>query len=121
MARQIIILETRRLTDGSNTIAGVNWFPIASVPAQVPLPGFTSVCANLTGGAAMTAPEQAALIAGTTREELFLLNYSSATSTATIKADLQKRYVDRTAAIALEPPIRQFYGVSFDSVSGWSA
>ena len=43
------------------------------------------------------------------------------TSTAEMKALINKRYVDKATAVSAEPATRAFYGVLFDSVTGWSA
>lgn len=120
MARQIVILETRKAGDGVTRITGFNWFPIALATARVPRPGFVSAGVGLTGGAAITAAEQTALEDGLVREETFSTDFAASTTNAQIKAELVRKFVDRAAAIAAEPPMRQFYGVSYDG-SVWSA
>ena len=120
MARQILLLDTIKASDGITQVSGFCWFPIATVNARVPLPGFISAGAPFTGGAVITAGEQAALEDGSVREERFNRIYPASTTNAQIKADLVRFFTDRAAAIALLPPTRAVYGVSYDGTS-WSA
>lgn len=118
--RQIIVLETRKGGDGVSVVNGFFWFPISNVNARVPRPGFISAGSSLTGAAAITPAEQAALEDGSVREENFAVNFAASTTVAQVKADLVRRYTDRAASVAAEPPTRAFYGLSYDGTS-WSA
>ena len=120
MARQILLTETAKASDGITVVTGFFWFPIAASNARVPRPAFVSAGVGFTGSALMTAGEQTALEDGSVREERWVKQFSASTTNAQIKAELQRCYVDRTAAVALEPATRQFYGVSFDGTV-WSA
>ena len=119
MARQIIILETRKSGDGVTQVTGFHWFGILVAAAKVPKPSFVSAGATILGARAITPAEQLALEDGSTREESFAIPYSSSTTTAQIQADLQRRWTDRKAAVDAEPPTRQFFGLAWDGTS-WS-
>lgn len=114
MARQIIILETRKAVDGVTNVTGVNWFAIAAANARVPHLGFSSAASGLAGAKAITPTEQAALEDGSVREESFSIQLAASTTNTQIQAELVRRFTDRAAAIATEPPTRQFYGASWD-------
>lgn len=118
MARQIVVLETRKGSDGVTQVNGVMWFPIASAAARLPRAGFVSGLNGLTSNT-ITAPEQAALEDGSVREEPFAVPYPSTVTLAQVKADLINRYGARATAIAAEPAIRQFYGLTYDG-SAWA-
>lgn len=121
MARQIIILETVKGSDGVTNVRTVQWFPIAAPAARVPAPGFRSAAAALAGTSAqITASEQASLDDGSVREEVVNVQIAASATNAQIKAELVRRYSDRAAAIAAEPPTRQYFGVSYDGAA-WSA
>lgn len=120
MARQILLTETRKASDGITQVNGFFWYPIAAANAQVPRPGFVSAGIGFTGAALITPAEQASLEDGSVREESFGRVYPASTTNAQIKADLQKYFTDRSAAVALEPPTRQYFGVSFNGTV-WSA
>lgn len=120
MARQIIILETRKGVDGVTNVSGANWFAIAAANARVPRLGFISAAAGLTAAKAITPAEQTALEDGSVREEAFTVQLAASTTNAQIQAELVRRYTDRAAAIATEPPTRQFYGSSWDGAT-WTA
>ncbi len=115
MARQITVLEQESLGGGTRIVHGVFWFPVAAGPRQVPRPGLVSKAT------AVTTQEQTDLEAGLTREEPFAIEMPAGYPVAPVKALLQARYTDRAAAILLEQAARNFYGVTFDSVTGWSA
>lgn len=117
MARQIIVLETVKASDGVVAVNVVQWFPIAAATNRTPRPGAVSRAASAI---TVLPAEQASLEDGSVREEFINVGYPASMTTAAIKADLQKRYTDRATAIAAEPPIRQFYGVTFDGTA-WSA
>jgi hypothetical protein len=119
MARQIIVLETRKAVDGVTNVTGVNWFAIAAANARVPRNGYVSAASGLTGAKAITPAEQTALEDGSVREESFAVQLAASTTNAQIQAELVRRYTDRAAAIAAEPPTRQFYGASWDG-SVWT-
>jgi hypothetical protein len=118
--RQIIILETRKNQgSGRQNITGAMWCPIAATPAgaRVPKTGFVSVCAGLTGAAAITTAEQVALEDGSVREEPFHAELSISATNTQIQQELIRQWNDRSAAIAAEPPPRQFYGVSWNGAA----
>lgn len=120
MARQIIVLESRKSGDGTTSVSGVNWFPIAAADARVPKPGMQSAAKELSGAAVITAGEQTALETGAVREEGFGVLYAASTPLTQIKTDLVRRWTDRAAAIAAEPATRAFFGISYDGTA-WSA
>lgn len=120
MARQIVILETRKGGDGVTSVNGFHWFPIAVAAARVPLSSFVSAGASLTGPKAITAAEQTSLDDGSVREERFSVVYPSNVTVANVQADLQDRWTTRKAAVDAEPATRQFYGRTWDGTS-WTA
>jgi hypothetical protein len=120
LARQIILLETQKAGDGITNVNCVFWITITAPTAQVPKAGFTSAAAQLSGAQAITTTEQASLDSGAMREEVLNVVFSASDTTAQMKAELQRRYTDRVAAVNALPPTRAFYGVSFDGTA-WSA
>lgn len=120
MARQVVILDTRRAGDGTTQVSGFNWFPISVVAARVPLTGFVSAGVGLPSAKALTAAEQTALDDGSVREERFSISYPSNVTVASVQNDLQDRWTTRKAAIDAEPAVRQFYGRTWDGAS-WVA
>lgn len=119
MARQIVVLETRKGGDGITQVNGVMWFPIAATAARLPKAGYVSGLNGLATNP-VTAQEQAALEDGSVREEAFAVPYPSTVTLAQVKADLINRYAARATAIAAEPAIRQFYGLTYDG-SAWAS
>ena len=115
--RQVIILDTRKGGDGVTQVSGFHWFPITVATAKVTRPSFVSLGNLFAGAKALTAAEQLALEDGSVREEGFNISYSVSTTTAQIQADLQRRWIDRKAAIDAEPPTRQFYGLAWDGTT----
>jgi hypothetical protein len=116
MARQIVVLETRKGGDGLTSVNGVMWFPIVAAAARLPRAGYVSGLNQLTSPS-LTAQEQAALEDGSVREEPFAVSYPSTVTLAQVKSDLVSRYAARASAIAAEPAIRQFYGLTFDGTT----
>lgn len=120
MARQIIVLEVNQGTAGYKAIKVVFWFAIAAAK-QYPKPTFqSSVDAVLAGGGAVSQGELAQLQSGALLEEVQVLNFASTYTALEIKAELQRLYTDRAAAVAVLPNPISFYGVSFDGLV-WSA
>lgn len=118
--RQIIILETRKnLSTGKQSVTGAYWFAIPASPAgsRVPRPAFVSAGVSLSGAAALTTTEQAALEDGSVREESFNVELSLSATNAQIQGELQRQWTDRNTALAAEPPPRQFYGVSWNGTT----
>lgn len=120
MARQITVLETVKASDGVTSVRGVFWYPIANVNARVPRPQFVSAIISVTGSTAITAPEQAQLETGEVREEVFSITLAASTNVSQAKLELQRRFTDRAAAVALEPATRALYGLTFDGTN-WSS
>lgn len=116
MARQITVLEQNAdVASGTRTLKVVFWFPISPANKQVPIPGFVSRATNVS------APEQSDLEAGIVREENLAISFPSTYTTTQMKALVNQRYTDRAAAVAVESAARAFYGVTYDSVTAWSA
>jgi hypothetical protein len=120
MPRQITVLETKPGGDGQTVINGVFWYTISNVLARVPRPQFVSALLSVTGPTAITVAEQAQLESGEVKEEVFSITIAASTTLAQAKADLQRRYTDKAAKVAVEPATRQFYGLTFDGTS-WSS
>ena len=120
MPRQITVLDTRKAGDGRTQINGAFWFSISNVNARVPRPQYVSVLLNVPSPQNVTAAEQAQVESGEVRDESFAIEIAASTTLPQAKADLQRRYTDRAAAVSAEPATRQFYGLTFDG-SAWSA
>lgn len=110
MAKQIIALQqSSNGTDVSYQVAF--WFPI------------TSGAQTQTAGSAWTgasAAENQAIQNGSVKEEIVGYTFPVGTPATAIKAILQQAWTERNAQINGVGP-NQFYGVFFDSVTGWSA
>lgn len=115
MARQITVLEQFFGDAGTRIINLVFWYPIAVQAARVPKPSFKSAAPTVT------PQEQADLEAGVVREEVLSMQFPTSYNTTQLKAEINARYTDKATAVATEPAVRAFYGVLFDSVTGWSA
>jgi hypothetical protein len=120
MPRQITVLESNKAGDGTTSIRGVFWFAMPKDAARVPLPQFVSAIIGVNGPTAITADEQAQLETGEVLEERFVITVAASTDLAQVKADLNRRYTDRAAAVTALPDTRAFYGLTFDG-SAWSA
>jgi hypothetical protein len=110
MAKQIVVLsQDSNGTEVSYTVA--LWFPITS-GARVQTSG------SVWTGA--SAAENSAIQAGTVKEETVGRSFPVGTTAAAIKSVLQQMWTERNAQInGIGPNV--FYGIFFDSVTGWSA
>jgi hypothetical protein len=117
--RQIVILDCPK-QGGKQLITGVFWFAITAPTARVPLTGFASRLAGLTGAKALTAQEQADLASGAVREESFAVEFADSTTGTQMQDELQRQWTARNAAIAAEPAVRRFYARTWDGTT-WVA
>jgi hypothetical protein len=118
MAKQIHVLDQQTGSDdGTRTIRCVFWYPVIGVTRQIPIPGFKSNAP----AANVSVQDQADLESGALLEEMLVFAFPTSYTTAQMKALINQRYTDKAAAIAADPAKRAFYGVFFDSVTGWSA
>jgi hypothetical protein len=112
MAKEVIVLTVSQ-TD-SLTLA-VNYLLWLTTTSPIPKPNFNSVW---TGP---SAAETAALQAGTTIELQRTRNFPPTATKAQIEALLQADYTAAQAAQNAATPSGAYYGIYYDSVSGWSA
>lgn len=110
MAKEIIVLT--QSTNGTNVDYRIAfWYPITAGVA-------TTSLGSVWAGA--SAAENNAILAGTVVEETFSYAFPVGTPATAIKPVLQQVWIDRNAQIGgIGPNI--FFGVFFDSISGWSA
>jgi hypothetical protein len=115
MAKQIILLETNPQDGGMVTMRAVFWY---AIPAnrRIVLPD-TTVSAWLGASNA----ELIAIRDGSVLEEVRVLSMPVSSTTAELKAAINKAYTDRLAYLGAQPFKLQYAGVFFDSVTGWSA
>jgi hypothetical protein len=114
MAKQIIVLDVSKPNASDINVHWVFWlYPAAG--REVPLPNATS----LWRGA--QPADITALQAGTVVEEPDAVQYPAGSTKVQIEADLVARYNARAAAFAAKQNPNQFYGVFFDSATGWSS
>lgn len=113
--KQIIVLETNPADGGQNTLKVVFWYAIAA-NRQIARP---DISASAWSGA--SAAEVQALKDGTVQEEVRFISVPASSTTAEIKATVNKAYTDRAAYLSAQPFKLQYAGVFFDSVTGWSA
>jgi hypothetical protein len=110
MAKQIIALN--QSSNGTEVSYGVAfWYSIAS--GLLP-----QTAGSVWTGA--SAPENAAIQAGSVKEEVQSFSFPVGTPIAAIKAVLQQAWAERNQQINGMGP-NAVYGVFFDSVTGWSA
>ena len=109
MAKQIIVLSQN--SNGTTiNYSFAFWFAITSGPA-------TSGNSVWTGA---SAAENAAITSGTVKEEVQSFSFAIGTPAATIKSVVNQAWTERNSQINGIGP-NQFYGVFFDSATGWSA
>lgn len=113
MAKQVIVLETNASDGGFITVRAAMWFPLTNPIAQAP-----SLESAWPG---RSQAEVDALRAGTVKEEVRQFQFPTGTSTAAMKTQLQADYTARATWLAAQPPMGQYFGVFFDSATGWSA
>lgn len=114
MAKQIIVLDVSRLNGSDINVHWLFWlYPAAG--REVPLATGTSQWRNAT------VPELDAIKAGTVVEEGYNSQWPAGATKAKIQADLVAAYTARAAAFAALMNPNQYYGVSYDSGTGWSA
>lgn len=111
MAKEIIALSQD--SDGTNqTIQFAMWYQITS--GVEPRPTFVSAW---TGA---SAADNTALQNGTVKEEIYVHTFPIGTPAANIKAVVNQAWTQRNAQLN-GIGRNQFYGVFFDSATGWSA
>jgi hypothetical protein len=115
MAKQVIVLESNPADGGFINIRAAMWYPVTA-GQEVPIPTLTK-----SAWAAASAQEVSDLQAGRVIEEVNAYKFPNSYSTATIKTELQSIYNARKAYLATVPFQGQYYGVFWDSVTGWSA
>jgi hypothetical protein len=110
MAKEIIVLT--QATNGTTVDYKIAfWYPITSGVA-------TTTLGSVWSGA--STAENNAILAGTVIEEVSSYSFPVGTPATAIKPVLQQVWTDRNAQInGIGPNV--FFGVFFDSVSGWSA
>ncbi len=113
MAKQVIVLDTNASDGGFISIRVALWFPMTNPIVQ------SGTLDSVWPGRSQA--EVDALRAGTVKEEVRIFQFPIATAGAVIKSALQADYTARAAFLAAQPPVGQFFGVFFDSVTGWSA
>lgn len=114
MAKQIIVL-TREVTSTDQTLTVAFWFQISS--------GMQTTTSNSVWTGA-TSTENAAIQAGTVKEELNSFTYPIGLAPGDIEADLLQRWTNRNNQIGGVGPA-VYYGVYQDPVAittnnGWS-
>ena len=114
MAKQLIVMRVAKGPGGDNNVSFLMWLAVAS-GREVPIPGAVS---QWTGA---SAAENTAIAAGQVIEEPYSIQYPVTMTKAQIEADLVSRFTARQAQIAALPNPNQFFGVFFDSATGWSA
>jgi hypothetical protein len=108
--KQIIVLPKQ--TSGATDVLTVAfWYPISS--GMQP----QSSGSQWTGA---SAAENSAIQAGTVKEEVEAFSFPVNSAPATMKDVLNKRWAVRNGELNGIGP-NQYFGIFFDSVSGWSA
>jgi hypothetical protein len=113
MAKQIIVLRTNVGPGGDTNVNVLGWYAVTTQKA-VPIVNGVSIWSGASG------PENAAIAAGTVVEEAYQIQYPSTYSTAQIKADLISKWTARQSAITAQPNPNAYFGIFFDSSTGWS-
>jgi hypothetical protein len=114
MAKQVIILRVERGPGGDNNVNYLMWLAVAA-SRETPITGAVSAWAG-----ASTA-ENTAIAAGQVIEEPYSSQYPTSMTKAQVQAALLAQFNARQAVITARPNPNLFFGVFFDSVSGWSA
>jgi hypothetical protein len=115
MAKEIIILRVTTGPGGDTNVGLAAWFAVAAGREIPPTRTVTSAWPDAS------AAEVAAIQAGQVIEEVYSFQYPVTFTKAQIQTDLVSKWNARAAQIAARPNPNQFFGVFFDSVSGWSA
>jgi len=111
MAKQIIVLDQN--SDGTNqTYRFAMWYSVNPSTASPQASG-----SQWTGA---SATDNQAIQAGTIKEEIYFHTFPVGTPTTAIKPVVQQAWTARNAQINNIGP-NQYYGVFFDSATGWSA
>jgi hypothetical protein len=114
MAKQIIVQRIEKGPGGDNNVGVVAWFAVAA-GREIPIANAVSVWPGAS------VAENAAIAAGQVIEESYSAQYTLTTTKAQIQADLVAKFNARQAQITARPNPNLFFGVFFDSVTGWSA
>lgn len=114
MAKQIIVLVTGKGPGGDTLVNWLFWLAVAA-GRELPLPGAVSAW---TGA---SVAENAAIAAGTVIEVAHAAQYPANFTKSQIEAKLSAQFTTEQAALTAAPNPMQFFGVFFDSVTGWSA
>lgn len=126
MSKEIIVLEVSKPNGSDLNVHWLFWlYPVSG--REVPLPvqhnndGSVSATPIYSIWRGASTADQAALGSGTTIEEEYSAQYPAGSTKAQIQADLVSKYNARAAQLASQQNPNQFYGVFFDSATGWSA
>lgn len=114
MAKQIIVQRIEKGPGGDNNVGVVAWFAVAA-GREIPIANAVSIWSGAS------ASENAAIAAGQVIEESYSAQYTLTTTKSQIQADLVAKFNARQAVITARPNPNLFFGVFFDSVTGWSA
>lgn len=109
MARQIIILDTRKLLGVGTELSVAFWYP---VPAGQEIPFGSSTQFRLA-----TQAERDAVAAGQVVEEVIVAPIPAGTTQAQIKTKLIAEYTKRLADFQTRPNPNQFYGLAWDGTT----
>jgi len=112
MAKEVIILEVNTNTPNQMAVHYLLWLTSTK---PVPRPNFNSQWTGASAG------ETSALQAGTVVEESYSVTFPQSFGTGNIKTFVQDHYNDRQAYFTSQTQPGQYYGVYYDSSTGWSA
>jgi hypothetical protein len=115
MAKQIIIQRVAKGPGGDLDIQYLFWL---AVPTGQEIPLAATVTSAWTGASAL---ENTALQNGTVIEEAHETQVPTGTTKAAIENGLLNHFNNRQAQLNARQNPNQYYGVFFDSVTGWSA
>jgi hypothetical protein len=115
MAKQAIILTVARGSGGDVDVTWLFWLP---VPAGQQIPLTLTTVSAWTGA---TAVDNTAIQNGTVIEEVHEAQFPVSMTKAQIQAAIVAAYNTRTAQFAARQNPNQYFGIFFDSVTGWSA
>lgn len=112
MSKQVVVLDISQVDQFNLNVRYLLW---VTTTKPIPKP---SISSQWTGA---SASEVTALQAGTTVEFQRTRPFPPSATKAQIQAILQADYAAAQAASDAATPSGQFYGVFFDSSTGWSA
>ena len=115
MAKEVIVLTVTADTFGQTVVNYLLWLPVPN-GQQIALG--TNVQSAWIGA---SSAENVAIQQGTVIEEAYQVKYPNTYSEVTIEADLVARYASRLAVFQARVNPLAFYGIYYDSATGWSA